>query len=553
MPEPLLSVEGLAKHFPVTRGLLSRVVGQVRAVDGVSFEIARGETLALVGESGCGKSTVGRLLLRLLDPTNGTVRFEGQDIGSMSANELRPLRRDMQIIFQDPYSSLNPRMRVLDIVGEALAVHGVAKGVDMENRVRTLLGKVGVAPSWMHRYPHEFSGGQRQRIGIARALALNPKLIVCDEAVSALDVSIRAQVINLLIELREELKLAYLFISHDLSIVKFISHRVAVMYLGQIVELAPTEALFARPAHPYSRALLAAVPWPDPRRAIVNVELEGDVPSALRPPSGCRFHTRCPVAFDRCSTEEPPAFEVEKGHHSQCWHAEGLSSEPDWFVQLETRFKKAERPSVSAPEVAALSHEGTDNGSPQVHPANITEQTAPSTPSVGDTSDAGTPADRMVARGIYWAAIASGAVLTSLGHSVWGPLLAACAFIAQLDVNRRFRLNAYRPLALGLALAVALSFPVKARLQKREAQRQFETLRAEILSYSRHTGELPRQLTDLGFRLYGVFPDGTPVDPWGNRWRYRAQPESKQKFSLGTFGPDQQPSGDDIGSAQEGL
>jgi oligopeptide transport system ATP-binding protein len=299
--QPLLRVEGLVKHFAVTRRLFGGVAGQVRALYGFSFDKFAGETLGLVGESGCGKSTVGRALLRLIEPSAGRVFFDGQDLATLDAAALRKQRRQMQVIFQDPMSSLNPRMRVLDIVGEGLIEHGLATRESVRGQVVRLLEKVGVAPSWIYRYPHEFSGGQRQRVGIARAVALQPKLVVCDEAVSALDVSIRAQVINLLLRLRSELGLSYLFISHDLSVVRHISQRVIVMYLGQIVESAPTEALFESAAHPYTQALLSAVPVPDPTRRGRRVRLLGDVPSPLSPPSGSRFHTRCPVRMARCS------------------------------------------------------------------------------------------------------------------------------------------------------------------------------------------------------------------------------------------------------------
>ncbi len=315
----LLSVRNLRKHFPVRKGVLARVVAQVKAVDDVSFDIAPGETLGLVGESGCGKTTAGRSLLRLIEPTSGEVRFRGEDVRAASGSKLRSLRRHMQIIFQDPYASLNPRMSVADIVGEGLRVHGLVKGRrELEDAVRDLLLKVRLDPAYVNRYPHEFSGGQRQRIGIARALSLRPDFIVCDEAVSALDVSIQAQIINLLMDLRDEFGMAYLFVAHDLSVVRHISHRVAVMYLGKIVESAPTAELFAEPKHPYTQALLSAVPRADPTRRAERVLLEGDVPSPLRPPPGCAFHTRCPVAMAHCRTEVPPERRVSDGHTYMC-------------------------------------------------------------------------------------------------------------------------------------------------------------------------------------------------------------------------------------------
>jgi len=551
MSEPLLRVRGLTKHFPVTRGVFGRVVGQVRAVDDVSFDLAPGETLALVGESGCGKTTVGRLLLRLIEATAGGIDFEGRDIRSLSPNELRPLRRDMQIIFQDPYSSLNPRMRVLDIVGEALAVHGIAKGKEMEERVQKLLEKVGVAASWMHRYPHEFSGGQRQRIGIARALALNPKLIVCDEAVSALDVSIRAQVINLLIELQRELNLAYLFISHDLSIVKFISQRVAVMYLGQIVELAPTDALFSRPSHPYTRALLSAVPWPDPRRPVHSVALHGDVPSALRPPSGCRFHTRCPARMERCTTEEPPTFELEPGHQTHCWHAEGLESQADWWVQLERRFADAEKQLAARSSTPNTASERSSTPSTRAQ-ASASPTTKPMPASSGVTSDvdldADTDLDRWVARVIYVALLLAGATATLLGHPFWGFPIGLCGFVALLAPGQRFRLSAYRRFGLGLLAVILISFGVRQLERRRTAITQLESLQRELMAYVAKTGEPPVRLSELGFRLYAIFPDGNATDPWGNSWKYRPGVNPKQRFQLGSFGPDKKQGTDDIGT-----
>jgi oligopeptide transport system ATP-binding protein len=316
--EPLVEVRDLKKHFPIRKGILSRIAGQVQAVDGISFTIAAGEILGLVGESGCGKTTAGRLIVKLIEPTAGEILFNGRDIASVAGDGLRTLRRDMQIIFQDPYASLNPRMTVGEIIGEPLLIHGVAQGKELEERVVHLLQTVGMEPFYRTRYPHEFSGGQRQRIGIARALALNPRLIVCDEPVSALDVSIQAQVINLLEDLQAEFQLTYLFIAHDLSVVKHISNRVAVMYLGKIVETAGTQELFRRPLHPYTEALLSAVPIPDPTVERRQIVLKGDVPSPINPPSGCHFRTRCPYAEAVCSAEEPALLELSPFHWVAC-------------------------------------------------------------------------------------------------------------------------------------------------------------------------------------------------------------------------------------------
>ncbi|MFM9942857.1 MAG: ABC transporter ATP-binding protein [Hyphomicrobiaceae bacterium] len=319
MSEPLLTVKNLVKKFPVRGGLFSRVVDQVHAVDGVSFEINKGETLGLVGESGCGKSTTGRCILRLIEPTSGEVTFEGKDVMSLTGDPLRALCRDMQIIFQDPFASLNPRMTVGAIIGEALAIHKLASSrKDAEDKVVELLRTVGLQPGHMHRYPHEFSGGQRQRIGIARALAVEPKLVVCDEPVSALDVSIQAQVINLLEDLQEKLGLTYLFIAHDLSVVEHISTRVAVMYLGRIVEIATARDLYTNPKHPYTEALLSAVPIPDPTVKRKRIMLQGDVPNPINPPKGCHFHTRCPIAQERCKIEAPKLTQGADGHWVSC-------------------------------------------------------------------------------------------------------------------------------------------------------------------------------------------------------------------------------------------
>jgi oligopeptide transport system ATP-binding protein len=322
--EYMVQIKNLKKHFPITQGLLRRAAGQVRAVDDVSLNIRKGETLGLVGESGCGKSTLGRTILNLYKPTEGQVLFQGNDLTTLSGPDLRKMRSHMQIIFQDPYSSLNPRMTVEAIVGEPLVIHKVVNGKDLRKRVENLLERVGLNPLLGTRYPHEFSGGQRQRIGIARALALNPSFIVADEPISALDVSIQAQVVNLLEDLQDEFNLTYLFITHDLSMVRYICDRVAVMYLGKIVELGPVDEIYDNPQHPYTQALLSAVPVPDPvvedkRQRII---LEGDVPSPAHPPEGCNFNTRCPLAFDRCFKEEPELKKLLPEHRISCFAVE---------------------------------------------------------------------------------------------------------------------------------------------------------------------------------------------------------------------------------------
>ena len=319
----LVRVRGLVKHFPVEDS-----DDVWRAVDGVSFEILRGETMGLVGESGCGKSTAGRCLLRLIEPTKGDIQFAGRDVIAMGKTELRQLRREMQIIFQDPNASLNPRMKVGDIVAEPLVIHKIGNRAQQRERVAWLLAKVGLDPDFMKRYSHEFSGGQLQRIGVARALALNPKLIVADEPVSALDVSVQAQVVNLLQDLQEEFGLTYLFISHGLAVVEHISTRVAVMYLGRIVEIASAAELYLRPLHPYTQALLSAIPVPDPQARRERVILKGDVPTSRNPPSGCRFRTRCPIAIDECARIDPELREISPGHTAACIRVEGYQSAP---------------------------------------------------------------------------------------------------------------------------------------------------------------------------------------------------------------------------------
>ncbi len=328
MNEPLLKAVGLQKHFPVRRGLLQRKVGAVQAVDGLDFEVQAGETLSLVGESGCGKTTTGRLLTRLIEPTDGTITFDGRDISHLSQGELRPLRRDIQMIFQDPYSSLNPRHTVGKIVGAPYEIQGVTPPGGVKKAVQELLELVGLSPEHYNRYPHEFSGGQRQRVGIARTLALRPKLIVADEPVSALDVSIQAQVVNLLEDLQDELGLTYVLIAHDLSVVRHVSDRVAVMYLGKIMEIGDRTQVYERPMHPYTVALLSAVPIPDPTRTTKRerILLTGDVPSPLNPPPACRFHTRCWKAQDICSVEAPPMVDLEPGHRVACHFPENVTA-----------------------------------------------------------------------------------------------------------------------------------------------------------------------------------------------------------------------------------
>ncbi|MEV0918946.1 dipeptide ABC transporter ATP-binding protein [Streptomyces sp. NPDC049967] len=380
--EPLLRVEGLVKHFPIRKGLLGRQVAAVKAVDGIGFEVFPGETLGVVGESGCGKSTMGRLITRLIEPTGGKVEFEGRDITHLSMGKMRPMRRDVQMIFQDPYSSLNPRHTIGTIVSAPFKLQGVEPEGGLKKHVQELLSLVGLSPEHYNRYPHEFSGGQRQRIGIARALALRPKLVVADEPVSALDVSIQAQVVNLLDDLQDELGLTYVIIAHDLSVIRHVSDRIAVMYLGKIVELADRKSLYSAPMHPYTKALMSAVPVPDPRRRGVKSErilLKGDVPSPISPPSGCRFHTRCWKATEICKTQEPPLIALKTGHQVACHHPENapdqapgeqpaVARETVELITPATPDSSAEKPSKTLTEPTeggAATPSETAEGSPK--------------------------------------------------------------------------------------------------------------------------------------------------------------------------------------------
>jgi oligopeptide/dipeptide ABC transporter ATP-binding protein len=495
--EPLLEVEGLTKHFPVTSGVLGRVVAHVRAVDDVSFEIAPGETLGLVGESGSGKTTVGRSLLRLIEPTAGRVRFDGIDVMNARADDLRKLRRSMQIVFQDPYSSLNPRFRVRDLVGEALEVHGLSHGAETDRRVRRLLAKVGLAPGAINRYPHEFSGGQRQRIGVARAIALEPKLVVLDEPVSALDVSIQAQVVNLLMDLRREMGLAYLFIAHDLSVVRHLSHRIAVMYLGELVELATSERLFAAPSHPYTRALLSAIPVPDPKREKHRVLLSGDIPSPLNPPSGCRFHTRCPAVMERCRSHAPPLFLLEPGHPVRCLHAEGLSGDGA-FRELDERIEQQiakNAKSAGKTPVRPLSPAGRGSDRPD----HVAEEKRPLPPALG--------------------------------------------WLAARPWHRRTLV------AVALLLLVVTVGAIRDGARRRAAARALEALVHEISERERVTQALPENLDDLGWRLPPIVGGTRAVDPWGRPLVYRVLGSAAVKgarFEVKSLGPDGVPSADDL-------
>lgn len=540
--DALLSVENLTKHFPVTRGVLGRQVGTVRAVDGLSFEIGRGETLGLVGESGCGKTTAGRALLRLIEPTSGTIRFNGKELTGLGRRELRAERRDMQIIFQDPFSSLNPRMRVRDIVGEALVTHGIVGRRELDRRVGELLEKVGVTPRFANRYAHEFSGGQRQRIGIARAIALEPKFIVCDEAVSALDVSIRAQVINLLIALRAEFGLSYLFISHDLSVVKHISNRIAVMYLGQIVELADADELFRVPGHPYTRSLLSAIPLPDPRQRQKRKVLSGDVPTPLNPPSGCRFHTRCPAAFDRCPREEPQLLTLPGGHRVSCHHADGLESETDWFTRMDRRIREQEATNERARQHLEPAEALPEKDETHVRRVELRAERAGGLAHgreapPGDSPWVGPRAARALVLG--------GLAIVVAGHWFFGTLMSLAAYLAFM----RPRLSRALPFDLGLAFALVMTLMVGRALieqsEATEARLELRGLSKQVAAYRRNVGELPDSLQALGWRLFEVLPNGTPIDPWGRPYSLTRGSPGKPAAVV-SQGPDETTPADDL-------
>lgn len=389
--EVLLKVEGLQKHFPIRKGVLQRQVGAVKAVDGIDFEVRKGETLGVVGESGCGKSTMGRVITRLQDPTGGSIHFEGQDITRLNTAGMRPLRRDIQMIFQDPYGSLNPRHTIGGIVSAPFRLQGVEPEGGVKKEVQRLLELVGLSPEHYNRYPHEFSGGQRQRIGIARALALKPKLVVADEPVSALDVSIQAQVVNLMDDLQEELGLTYVIIAHDLSVVRHVSDRIAVMYLGKIVELADRTSLYEAPMHPYTKALMSAVPVPDPKRRGAKSDrilLRGDVPSPISPPSGCRFHTRCWKATEVCRTTEPQLVELRPGQRVACHHPENFEDQQPQDTVLLTVAKKAAElvPTEEAPEPAAPEEAPEAEAAPESEDAPETTASTESSPKTTDNN-----------------------------------------------------------------------------------------------------------------------------------------------------------------------
>ena len=560
--DTLLRVENLTKVFPVEGGVLGKAKGHVRAVDDISFDLGRGETLGVVGESGCGKTTAGRSVLRLIEPSAGRIWFGGADITELSESELRVYRRRMQVVFQDPFGSLNPRMRVLDILAEGIERHGIAQGSSVEREVRALLAQVGLPSSWVTRYPHELSGGQRQRIGIARAIGVQPELIVCDEAVSALDVSVQAQVVNLLVDLRRQLNLAYLFIAHDLSVVRFISDRVAVMYLGRIVELAPSAELFAKPAHPYTRALLSAVPIADPRRRRRRLVLAGEVPSPLEPPRGCHFHPRCPAAVARCSDAAPAAIPLEGGRRSvRCVHAEGLEQDPDWHAALTRRVGEAESArspgaSKSAPNAVPRPLAARLTPGAEAQPASPLVSAAAPTPirleppSSAPNADAWSALDEHADASAALLLVIAGIVLSSSGMN----LLGLCCIAAGGSILRWIAPDWLPPSVLArivqvLAgfwlLSVLLSLAIEPLRRAARAREDIAVLSVQIEAYTGNVGRLPTALADLRFRTVERFGPGTPRDPWGRPYRYVEHSEDGS-FELTSDGADGVPSADDV-------